>query len=47
MTLTYLPFGLVEDDIAQALAPYGKVHEVKFGVRDWLQIHGLPPLQGF
>ena len=30
VTITHLPFGLVEADIAQALAPYGKVHEVKF-----------------
>ena len=30
VTITHLPYGLVEADIKEALTPYGKVHEVKF-----------------
>ena len=30
VTITHLPYGLVEADIKAALTPFGKVHEVKF-----------------
>ena len=30
VTITHLPYGLVEADIKEALSPYGTVHEVKF-----------------